>query len=154
MSETAPPVDLRLDQWAIVRSVLRVNVPDREVLAFGSRATWTAKNYSDLDLAILGDEPLPLDVSSAPAEAFSESDRPFKVDLVDWARIDDTFRNLIRRDRVTLQIRRPVPVRSTPYVDLRRQRVSGRPLMMSPTCCRAARRENPMEPTGMVQYRG
>ena len=74
------------------------------MLAFGSRATWTAKNYSDLDLAILGDEPLPLDVSSALAEALSDSDLPFKVDLVDWARIDDTFRNIIRRDRVTLQI--------------------------------------------------
>ena len=104
MRETAPPVDLRLDHWAIVRSVLRQHVPNREVLAFGSRATWTAKNYSDLDLAILGDEQLPLDVSSALAEAFSESDLPFKVDLVDWSRIEDTFRNIIRRDGVTLQI--------------------------------------------------
>ncbi len=98
MSETAPPVDLRLDHWAIVRSVLRQHVPDREVLAFGSRATWTAKNYSDLDLTILGDEPLPLDVSSALAEALSDSDLPFKVDRVDWARIGDTFRNIIRRN--------------------------------------------------------
>ena len=104
MSETAPLLDLRPDDWDIVCSVLRQHVPDREVLAFGSRATWTAKNYSDLDLAILGDEPLPLDVSSALAEAFSESDLPFKVDLVDWARIDKTFRRIIRRDGLTVQI--------------------------------------------------
>ena len=103
MSETVPPVDLRPDHWAIVRSILRQEVPDRKVLAFGSRATWTAKNYSDLDLAILGDEPLALDVSSALAEAFSESDLPFKVDLVDWARIDDTFRKVIQRVGVIVQ---------------------------------------------------
>lgn len=103
MSGSLPPLDLRPDHWAIVRSILRQHVPDRKVLAFGSRATWTAKNYSDLDLAVLGDEPLTLDVSSALAEAFSESDLPFKVDIVDWARIDDSFRNIIRRDGLTLQ---------------------------------------------------
>ena len=103
MSKSAPPLDLRPDDWDIVCSVLRQHVPDREVLAFGSRATWTAKNYSDLDLAILGDEPLPLDVSSALAEAFNESDLPFKVDLVDWARIDKTFRKIIRRDGLNVQ---------------------------------------------------
>ena len=104
MSETARHLDLRSDHWAIVHSVLRQHVPDREVLAFGSRAIWTAKNYSDLDLAILGDNPLPLDVSAALAEAFSESDLPFKVDLVDWTRINDTFREIIRRDGVAVQI--------------------------------------------------
>ncbi len=104
MSTTAPLLDLRPDDLDIVCNVLRQHVPDREVLAFGSRATWTAKNYSDLDLAILGDEPLPLGVSSALAEAFSESYLPFKVDLVDWARIDKSFRKIILRDGLTVQI--------------------------------------------------
>ena len=103
MSETAPPLDLRPDHWTIVSYILRQHVPDREVLAFGSRATWTAKNYSDLDLAILGDKPLSLNVSSALAEAFGESDLPFKVDLVDWARVDDRFREIIRRSGVPVQ---------------------------------------------------
>ena len=104
MSETVPLVDLRPDHWAIVRNVLWEHVPDREVLAFGSRATWTARTYSDLDLAILGDDPLTLNASSSLAEAFAESDLPFKVDVVEWARIEDTFRSKIRRDGVSLQI--------------------------------------------------
>lgn len=54
MTTAAPNVDLRPDHWAIVRNALRQHVPDREVLAFGSRATWKAKDYSDLDLAIMG----------------------------------------------------------------------------------------------------
>ncbi len=106
MSRTAPGVDLRPDHWAIVCSILRQHVPDREVLAFGSRATWTAKDYSDLDLAIMGDEPLTLDATSALAEGFGESDLPFKVDVVDWAKIDNIFRNIVHRDGVAVQVPR------------------------------------------------
>ena len=104
MSEVATRLDLRPDHWAIVRDILQRHVPDRQVVAFGSRATWTAKDYSDLDLAVMGEESLPLDISSALAEAFSESDLPFKVDIVDWASIDETFRNIIRRDGLNVHI--------------------------------------------------
>ena len=104
MSEVATRLDLRPDHWAIVREILQRHVPDRQVVGFGSRATWTAKDYSDLDLAVMGEESLPLDVSSALVEAFSESDLPFKVDIVDWASTDETFRNIIRRDGVNVHI--------------------------------------------------
>lgn len=103
MTESAPAVDLRPNHWAIVRSALRQHVPEREVLVFGSRATWTAKAYSDLDLAIMGGEPLSLRAASALSEALGESDLPFKVDLVDWARIEDGFRRIIRRHGVVVQ---------------------------------------------------
>ena len=66
--------------------------------------TWTAKDYSDLDLAIMGDEPLSTNATSALAEGFRESDLPFKVDLIDWARIDEVFRSIVRRDGVAVQI--------------------------------------------------
>ena len=104
MSETAPRIDLRPDHLVIVRAILQRHVPDRKVLAFGSRATWTAKRYSDLDLAILGDEPLSLDTTSALAEAFGESELPFKVDLVEWVRIDAALRDIIHRDGVDVQV--------------------------------------------------
>ena len=103
MSKPFPNVDLRPDHWAIVRSALKSHVPDREVVAFGSRAIWTAKDYSDLDLAVMGEEPLSLRKISALDEAFGDSDLPFKVDVVDWARIDDSFRAIIRRAAVTMQ---------------------------------------------------
>ena len=103
MSTPFPSVDLRPDHWAIVRDALRCHVPDREVLAFGSRATWTAKDYSDLDLAVMGEESLSLRTFSALDEALGDSDLPFKVDVVDWARIDDAFRRIIRRNGVVVQ---------------------------------------------------
>ena len=104
MSTSTPSVDLRPDHWDIVRSALRRHVPDREVLAFGSRATWTAKDYSDLDLAVMGEEPLSLRTASALDEALGDSDLPFKVDVVDWARIDNGFRRIIRRHGVAVQV--------------------------------------------------
>ena len=102
MSEAPPSLDLRPDHWDIVRDILHRHVPARKVLAFGSRATWTAKDYSDLDLAVLGDEPLPLDVTSALVESFVESDLPFKVDVVDWASASESFRRVIEKDYVVL----------------------------------------------------
>ncbi len=103
MTTPLPSVDLRPDHWAIVRNALRLHVPDREVLAFGSRATWTAKEYSDLDLVVMGEEPLSLRTASALDEALGDSDLPFNVDVVDWARTDDAFRRIIRRHAVSVQ---------------------------------------------------
>lgn len=101
MSE--PQIDIRPDHWAIVRDILQRHVPQYAVWAFGSRAKWTAKEYSDLDLAIITNNPLPLTTSAALAEDFSESDLPWKVDIVDWAETSETFRQIIERDRVVVQ---------------------------------------------------
>jgi type I restriction enzyme S subunit len=99
----APPIDVRPDHWRIVRDILRRHVPDHEVWAFGSRTGGRAKPYSDLDLAVIGDRPLPLEVSAALAEDFSESDLPWKVDIVDWATTGESFRKIIRDSRVVVQ---------------------------------------------------
>lgn len=56
MSDT-PNIDIRPDHWQIVRDILRKHVPQYAVWAFGSRAKWLAKQYSDLDLAIITDQP-------------------------------------------------------------------------------------------------
>ena len=104
MNDAARRVDIRPDHLEIVRNVLRHHLPTRRVVAFGSRATWTAKEYSDLDLAILGDEPVPLDTVAALAEGFGESDLPFKVDVAVWVDANNRLRQFIRRDGVDVQL--------------------------------------------------
>lgn len=99
----SPDVDMRPSEWLIVRDILRRYVPSREVWAFGSRAKHSAKPYSDLDLAIITDQPLPLDVAAGLRGAFSDSELPWKVDVVDWATVDESFRNIIRAERVVVQ---------------------------------------------------
>ncbi len=101
--DEVPPIDVRPDLWAIVRDILHRQVPGYEVWAFGSRATGNAKRYSDLDLAVISETALPLAVQAALEEAFSESDLPWRVDVLDWATTSPAFRAIILRDKVVLQ---------------------------------------------------
>lgn len=55
-----PPIDIRPEHWTIVRDILRQHVPDQPVWAFGSRARGDARRYSDLDLAVITDAPIPI----------------------------------------------------------------------------------------------
>ena len=104
MSAETPLIDIRPDHWTIVRRILQKHVPQYAVWAFGSRAKWSAKEYSDLDLAVITDKPLPLSISTALDEDFSESDLPWKVDVVDWATTSEAFHKVIAQDKVVLQI--------------------------------------------------
>lgn len=99
----SPHIDISPAQWEIVRTVLQQHVPQYPVWAFGSRAKWTAKPFSDLDLAIITNQALDWGVSAALADNFSESDLPFKVDLVDWATTSAAFRKIIEAGKVVVQ---------------------------------------------------
>ena len=103
MTSKIPQIDIRPDHWGIVHDILQKHVPQLEVWAFGSRAKWQAKEFSDLDLAIIGDTPLSLDVRASLNEAFSESDLPWKVDVVDWATTSDSFRKIIAQKKIVVQ---------------------------------------------------
>jgi len=96
-------LDLRPDQLATVRAILQAEVPECEVWAFGSRAKWTAKDSSDLDLALVASERLPLQKLGRLREAFKDSYLPTKVDVVDIHRVSDEFRRIIESQRVVLQ---------------------------------------------------
>lgn len=88
---------------ALVRQILARLLPEREIWAFGSRAGGGAhppKPWSDLDLAVIGAHALTLDEEAALAEAFSESDLPWRVDVVDWATLDEAFRARIAAARL------------------------------------------------------
>jgi type I restriction enzyme S subunit len=102
MGEIDAQIDMAPDHLRIVRAIVSRHVPHVPVWVFGSRARGGAKPWSDLDLAVITTEPLPLTVSAALAEAFSESDLPWRVDVVDWATTSDAFRKIIERDRVLL----------------------------------------------------
>jgi type I restriction enzyme S subunit len=96
-------LDIAPEHLKIVRDILCRHLPDREVRTFGSRVNGLARPFSDLDLAIMGEVPLPLSLIAALAEAFSESDLPFKVDLVDWAAISPQFRQIIAEKYLLLE---------------------------------------------------
>ena len=102
-----PVIDLRPDHRKIVEDILRDHLPDAvKVWVFGSRAEWTTKESSDLDLALEGHGPLDPRVVMALDLAFEGSLLPFSVDVVDLLRVDDGFREIVDCNRVVLMERR------------------------------------------------
>jgi predicted nucleotidyltransferase len=88
---------MRPDHLACTQAILHKHLPGREVWAFGSRVTGKAKPISDLDICILGATPLPYESVAHLRQAFSDSDIPYPVDLVEWATCSENFRHLIEQ---------------------------------------------------------
>ena len=100
---TVPELDIKPVDLNAVKTILHHHIPAREVWAFGSRVTGNVKPFSDLDLAIIGSEPVPAPTLADLKDAFSESDLPFKVDIVDWAETRENFRTIIKTAHVIVQ---------------------------------------------------
>ncbi len=98
-----PPLAITAEQLGILRLALRSHLPPgTAVYVFGSRARGGARRYSDLDLALTAERPLDPDVMAEVAEALSESDLPYRVDLVDLALVEPAFRDRIMREAAEL----------------------------------------------------
>lgn len=97
-------LDLSPEHLALVQDILKRHVPDWRVVVFGSRARQCARPMSDLDLCIMGNEPLTIMQLAALSEAFSESDLPMRVDIVDWATLSPEFCVIIEKDAVNIQL--------------------------------------------------
>ena len=96
-------IDLTPYQLDIVLAILKKHVPQCEVRAFGSRYKWTAKDYSDLDLAIVAEAKLDKKIIYVLKEDFSESDLPIRVDVLDWWTISDEFKQIIEQGYEVIQ---------------------------------------------------
>src|SRR5687767_1028630 len=95
--------DVTAAQLAEIESILQSWVPEYTVVAFGSRVTGGARSYSDLDLAVVTEDPLPLQVMANLDDAFAESNLPMRVDISDWSRVTPAFRDVIGRQYSLIQ---------------------------------------------------
>ena len=100
---TVQSIDISPTDLETVRQILQQQLPEFEVRAFGSRVSWTARETSDLDLVLMTTEPLDVMCMAKLREAFTQSNLPYRVDLVDWASTSERFRKLIERDYVVVQ---------------------------------------------------
>ena len=96
-------VDIRPEHLRIVQDVLRDHLPAGvEVRVFGSRAQWSARDASDLDLVLEGETEIDRKVIEALADAFENSALPYAVDVVDINRVNERFRQIIKDQWVHL----------------------------------------------------
>ena len=96
-------IDLNPKSLERVQQILTEHAPECEVRAYGSRVTWTARDYSDLDLAVVGRKPFSLRRLRQLKEAFEESDLPIRVDVWDWHTISDGFKKAIAEEYEVIQ---------------------------------------------------
>ncbi len=95
-------IDLSPEELQTVRRIAAAHLPGATVIAFGSRVRGTARPHSDLDLAVMGVASLPVSLLEALKDAFSASDLPFSVDVVDYQTVSDAFRRAIDADATVL----------------------------------------------------
>ncbi|MGX3021378.1 nucleotidyltransferase family protein [Ursidibacter sp. B-7004-1] len=100
-------IDLTEQQLHLVQRILATHLPNIPVWVFGSRIKRTAKRFSDLDLALITDTPLTIHQQAQLELAFSDSDLPFKVDLIDWASCSDSFKQIILQKYEVLPVPSP-----------------------------------------------
>lgn len=89
----------------ILLGLLRRYVPTSVVWAYGSRVNGDCHEASDLDLVVCNPD-APDEEQSELADltdALVESNLPIRIDVVDWARIPESFRREIERAYVVVQ---------------------------------------------------
>ncbi|MCP1660481.1 nucleotidyltransferase family protein [Neisseria perflava] len=89
-------LDVQPEYLALVRQILRQYFDGLPVWAFGSRVKGCARPFSDLDLVVVSETPLPLRRLALAEEAFAQSDLPYRVDLSVWADLGDDFKEIVR----------------------------------------------------------
>jgi len=90
-------INLEPNELNRLKTILRKHLPNQPVYLFGSRATPTIKPYSDIDLAIMSNTPIPTMTMALLKNELAQSDLPYKVDLVDWASTDEAFKSIIQQ---------------------------------------------------------
>lgn len=91
-------IDLQPQELELVKGILALHLPCAiPVLVFGSRGNGqgNAHRASDIDLALITTERLTSSVLTNLREAFTASDLPYTVDLVDWSATDRQFQQKI-----------------------------------------------------------
>ena len=103
MFSTHIPIDVKPIEWEIIKSILSQIIPERQVWAFGSRVNGNKKEFSDLDIVVLGEESLAQEKEADLHNAFINSELPFKIDIVIWSRTSDKFKSIINQSHKVIQ---------------------------------------------------
>ena len=85
---------MKFDYIDIVKQIVLKHIPKDNfaVFLFGSRAVGNAKPLSDIDIGILGTEPLPTLIKEDLESDLEESIVPYKIDLIDFYKVDKYFK--------------------------------------------------------------
>jgi len=95
-------IDLKKRYLEEILEIIQKFIPDCQVSIFGSRVTGRSGKFSDIDLVVKGKDELGLTTMVKIKDAFTESNLPFKVDVLDWLAISSEFRRQINQECVVI----------------------------------------------------
>jgi len=95
-------IQLSVKHQSIVERVIKEQLTTQKVFVFGSRAKNEARQFSDLDLFIAGEKLSFLQMTKLK-NAFSESDLPYFVDILQEKNLSQKMFELIEKDFVELK---------------------------------------------------
>lgn len=99
-------IDLSLQQQSLIKTIVKQVFSDEsiQVYVFGSRVTNKARTFSDVDLALKANSKISARKMAQLKEAFSESDLPFMVDVIDLNAISEDFYQSIEDNMVEMRL--------------------------------------------------
>lgn len=87
----------------LIKLVLQKHLSqDYSAFIFGSRAQGTNREYSDIDLGILGKDKLPTSTIAQIKNDLEDTSIPYRVDLIDFSTVTDKFKNSAMRKVINL----------------------------------------------------
>ena len=99
-------IDLEEQYLEETKRILTQKVPQCEVRVFGSRINGKAHKFSKFNLALVDKEKLDWRKIESLKDAFSLSDVPIIVDVINWNAISDDFRKIIENNYDIIQERK------------------------------------------------
>ncbi|GAB6189227.1 hypothetical protein JCM30566_09660 [Marinitoga arctica] len=96
--------DIKEEYFNLIIEILRKYMCNCTIIIFGSRITGNSNESSDLDIAIDCGKKINLTTLFEIEEDFQDSDLPFRVDIIDWQRTSESFKNIILNNYIKIKI--------------------------------------------------
>ncbi len=94
-------IDITSEEREVILNLLQRHLPGVEAWVYGSRAKWTSRPQSDLDLVVFTTPEQSPKIGDL-REAFEESNLSFRVDLFVWHEVPEQFHQEIKRNHGVL----------------------------------------------------
>lgn len=98
------PISIDSNHLETIKRILELHFNGLQVLAYGSRVTGVDLTpEADLDIVVVSETPISLEDMISVEKAFAESELPFRVDIVDWAKLPESIQKAIKKENVVIQ---------------------------------------------------
>mgnify|MGYP003288185223 FL=1 len=98
------PISIDSNHLETVKRILDLHFNGLEVLAYGSRVSGVNLTPdADLDIVVVSEKPISLEDMISVEKAFAETELPFRVDIVDWAKLPESLQKAIKKEHAVIQ---------------------------------------------------